>query len=201
MLTLTLAAGRAVVANAQPAMTEFYDRDYGYIFQHPPGWEVRELPEGQGEKAIRVVLQSPNGGSFVVVVEKLPKPVTRDEFGANPDRVALVDRMMDQTIAQIYTSISRDIKADKMKVGDRRDLSNDTGVKFYISTLHSMEKGNAIIVAGIHVIPFSGPHMINFVMTTLWDPAAEKNNETLMAVFNSFRLIGEKNAKESSPKP
>jgi hypothetical protein len=55
-----------------------------------------------------------------------------------------------------------------------------------------MKNGRPIIVAGIHAIPFAKNYRIDFIMTAFWDRAAEKPNETLKAVFNSFHLIGEK---------
>jgi hypothetical protein len=89
--------------------------------------------------------------------------------------------MMQQTIAQIYQSIAEGIKAVRMKVGDRRDLSNEFGIKFYIATFHTMKDGKPIIVAGIHALPFNRDYSVNFTMTTFYEAAAtagERNAHT-----------------------
>ena len=88
-----------------------------------------------------------------------------------------------------------------MKVGERRDLSNEFGIKFYIATLNEMKDGKPIIVAGIHAFPFNKNYSINFTMTTFYDPAAIQENQRLTDVFNSFRLIGEPQAGNGPPKP
>jgi hypothetical protein len=184
-----------IVASSAPSadqieVREFYDKEYGYEFQYPGSWKIRPLPEGQANKAVRVMLQEANAGSFTVVIDKT-KRLKKSDFIDPPERTRRVDEMMQQTIAQIYRSISAGIKAVDMKVGERRDLSNEFGVKFYIATLHTMKEGKPIIVAGIHSFPFDKDYSINFTMTTFWDPAATQENETMTGVFNSFRLRGE----------
>jgi hypothetical protein len=184
-----------IVASSAPSadqieVREFYDKEYGYEFQYPGSWKIRPLPEGQANKAVRVMLQGANAGSFTVVIDKT-KRLKKSDFIDPPERTRRVDEMMQQTIAQIYRSISAGIKAVDMKVGERRDLSNEFGVKFYIATLHTMKEGKPIIVAGIHSFPFDKDYSINFTMTTFWDPAAAQENETMTGVFNSFRLRGE----------
>ena len=179
-------------AHAQQGVKQYWDKDYGYEFGYPAGWALQEFPEGEANRDMRVLLQGPNGSSFMVVVEKLPKPFSREEFEANPDKRGTVEKLMQQTVADVYATVSRNLKAGAMKVGARTDLSTELGIKYYISTLHSMKRGRPIIVAGIHEIPFSKNYRIDFIMTAFWDKAAEKQNEMLKAVFNSFHLIGEK---------
>jgi hypothetical protein len=87
-----------------------------------------------------------------------------------------------------------------MKVGERRDLSNEFGIKFYIATLNEMKNGKPIIVAGIHAFPFNKDYSVNFTMTTFYDPAATQENQRLTDVFNSFRLIGEPQTDNSAAK-
>lgn len=190
LLFLSYAAG-AYGADAGSRMQQFVDNEYGYVFQYPETWKLRKLPEGGAHKEIRLMLQGPNSSSFMVVVEKSDKTFTKRDFESNAGRQALVEQMMQQTIDQVYKTISKDIQATDMKVGERRDVSNEAAAKFYISTLHTLKTGKAIIVAGIHAVPFSKNHMINFVMTTPWDASAKTENEILTAVFNSFRLVGE----------
>jgi hypothetical protein len=181
----------AGVAQAQEHVKEYWDKEYGYEFSYPAGWALQEFPEGQANRDMRVLLQGPNGSSFMVVVEKLPKPLTREEFDANPDKHKAVEKLIQQSIADVYATVSRNLKAAEMKVGTVTDLSTETGVKYYISTLHLMKSGRPIIVAGIHAIPFSQNYRIDFIMTTFWDKAAEKHNDVLKTVFNSFHLVGE----------
>jgi hypothetical protein len=181
----------AGMAQAQGRVKEYWDKEYGYEFSYPAGWALQEFPEGQANRDMRVLLQGPNGSSFMVVVEKLPKLLTREEFDANPDKHGTVEKLIQQSIADVYATVSRNLKAAEMKVGTVTDLSTETGIKYYISTLHMMKSGRPIIVAGIHAIPFSKNYRVDFIMTTFWDKAAEKHNDTLKAVFNSFHVVGE----------
>jgi hypothetical protein len=177
--------------HAQNNLQEYLDREYGYSFQYPATWKVHKLPEGAANKDVRVRLNGPNGSSFTVVIDRMGKNRSRAEFEADPNRTKRVEELIQQTMAQVYQSISTNIKADEMTVGERRDLTNDIGIKFYISTLHTRKTGNPIIVAGIHSHPFSKSYSLNFVMTAFWDRTATKENETMTAVFNSFRLLHE----------
>ena len=181
----------AGIARGQEPLKGYWDKEYGYEFSYPSGWTLEEFPEGQANRDMRVLLQGPNGSSFMVVVEKLPKPVTREEFDASPDKHGAVEKLIQQSIADVYTTVSRNLKATEMKVGTVTDLSTEQGIKYYISTLHMMKRGRPIIVAGIHDIPFSQNHRIDFIMTTFWNKAAEKQNDTLKTVFNSFHMVGD----------
>ena len=180
---------------------EYYDRAYGYVFNYPSSWKLQRLPEGDANKDIRLLLQGPNGSSFMVVVDKTKNTLKKSDFENDSERTQRVGEMMQQTIAQIYQSIAEGIKAVSMKVGDRRDLSNEFGIKFYIATFHTMKDGKPIIVAGIHALPFNKDYAVNFTMTTFYEPAATRENEMLTQVFNSFRLIGEPETGISAAKP
>ena len=187
-------------ANAQQAVQDYYDRDYGYVFQYPASWKLQQLPEGDANKDIRLLLQGPEGNSFMVVVEKRKTILKKSDFENGSERTERVAAMMQQTVTEIYQSISEGIKALNMKVGERHDLSNEFGIKFYIATLNEMKNGKPIIVAGIHAFPFTKDYSVNFTMTAFYDPAATQENERLAEVFNSFRLIGEPQGG-SAPKP
>jgi hypothetical protein len=178
-------------ASAQTTVQEYYDRDYGYVFQYPASWKLQTLPEGDANKDIRLFLQGTEGSSFMVVVDKTKTTLKKSDFEDGSDRTQRINAMMQQTIAQIYQSISESIKAVNMKVGERSDISNEFGIKFYIATLNEMKNGKPIIVAGIHAFPFGKDYSVNFTMTTFYDPAATQENQRLTDVFNSFRLIGE----------
>jgi hypothetical protein len=184
-----------MLAIFQPAhgqsVREYNDREYGYSFKHPTTWKLQPMPEGEANKDIRVMLQGPNSSSFMVIVDSTQKTLKKTDFENPADRTQRVGEMMQQTIAQIYRTISANIKALDMKVGERRDLSNSAGVKYYVATFHTMKAGKPIIVAGIHAFPFDKDYSINFTLTSFWDPAATQENEMLTEVFNSFRLMGE----------
>jgi len=188
-------------ASAQGGLEEYFDRDYGYVFQYPAGWKLQTLPEGDADRDMRLVLQDTEGTSFMVVVDKTKAVLKKTDIENSTEQTQRVSAMMEQTIKQIYQSISESIKAVNMKVGERRDLSNEFGIKFYIATLNEMKDGKPIIVAGIHAFPFNKDYSINFTMTTFYDPAATQENQRLTDVFNSFRLIGEPQAGNSPPKP
>ena len=188
-------------ASAQGGLEEYFDRDYGYVFQYPASWKLQTLPEGDADRNMRVLLQGSEGTSFMVVVDKTKTVRKKTDFENTAEQTQRVGAMMEQTITQIYQSISENIKAVNMKVGERRDLSNEFGIKFYIATLNEMKNGKPIIVAGIHAFPFNKNYSINFTMTTFYDPAATQENQRLTDVFNSFRLIGEPQAGNGPPKP
>jgi hypothetical protein len=181
-------------------LQEYYDRDYGYVFEYPASWKLQRLPEGDANRDIRLLLQGKEGSSFMVVVDKTRTILKKTDFENDSERTQRVGAMMQQTITQIYQSISEGIKAVNMKVGERRDISNEFGVKFYIATLNEMKNGKPIIVAGIHAFPFNKDYSVNFTMTTFYDPAATQENQRLTEVFNSFRLIGEPQAGNSAAK-
>lgn len=200
-LLVVLLVGIFDFASGQRGVEEYYDAEYGYSFKYPSGWHVQNMAEGGDNKDIRVMLRGPNGSSFMVVVEKAEKVLTKTVFEDEPARIRRVSEMIQQTIAQVYQAISENIRAVKMTIGERRDLSNDVGIKFYIATLHTMKNGKPIIVAGIHSFPFSKDYAINFTMTAFWDSNATKENETLTTVFNSFHLLGEPSPGEGVAKP
>ena len=192
---------RVIPATAQTNIEQFLDAEYEYSFQYPSNWPIRKMPEGEANKEVRVALQGPNGSSFTVIVEKTTKKTTKEEFQASPQAKEVVEAMMSDTIEQIYRTISRNIKATSMTVGERRDLSNDSGVKFYLSTLHTVAKGKSIIVAGIHAFPFTKDYAVNFLMTAFADKTAKAEIGALTFVFNSFRLSSEPGATETGPGP
>lgn len=186
-----LLTAAASVAQEQPKVEEFRDSVYGYTFRYPADWELQKLPEGDATKEMRVALRGAAGSSFTVVVAKGGKKLSQVEFESGPKRAELLDDMMRQTIKEIYRGITKNLGAEDMKMGERRDLSNSAGVKFYISTLNMMKAGKPVIVAGIHAFPYAKSYSINFMMTAFLDPKATKENELLTAVFNSFHLLGE----------
>ncbi len=201
ILLVVLLLVKSSPVHAQMDLKEYYDNDYGYVFNYPAGWKLQSMPEGNANRDIRLMLQGPNGSDFMVVVDKTKQTLRKTDFEDESDRTRQVDQMIQQTIVQIYQVISDSIKAVNMKVGERRDLSNDFGIKFYIATLNTMKGGKPIIVAGIHAFPFNKDYSINFTMTTFWDPAAKQDNEMFTQVFNSFHLMGEPQTVSGATKP
>lgn len=194
-------AAEAAPPPPREKMEEFSDADYGYSFRYPSGWPIQKLPEGAADKQMRVRLLGPNGSSFMVIMDKADQTITKEEFQAGTQGKEIVDRMMTDTIEQIYKGISHNIKASKMTVGERVDLSNDAGIKFYVSTLHTVANGKSIIVAGIHALPFSKDYTLSFLMTAFTDKTAKEEINTLIQVFNSFHLSNEPGGTESRPEP
>jgi hypothetical protein len=166
---------------------EFKDDTYAFRFLYPADWQLEPLPEGDKNPAMRVRLRGPAGSSFMVIVEKTGQPLSRLEFHADPKAEKRVETMMRQTLEQTYHSISKNLGALSMKTGERRNLSDDNAVKFYLATLHTMKTGNPIVVAGTHVYPFSKDYSVNFIMTAFHRGIAEEN-QALTGVFNSFRM-------------
>jgi hypothetical protein len=106
----------------------------------------------------------------------------------SPQAKKKVETMMRQTLEQTYHAISKNLGAVSMKTGERLNLSDETAVKFYLATLHSMKTGNPVVVAGTHVYPFSKDYSVNFIMMAFHRGNAAET-QMLTAVFNSFRII------------
>jgi hypothetical protein len=191
----------ATVALAQTKIEEFYDKDYGYSFRYPAGWRLQNLPEGEANRDIRAMLQGPSGSSFMAIMEKNSAKNAGKEDAATEERKARVEALMSHTIEQVYKTVAANIKAVAMTVGERRDISNGVAIKFYISTRHQMPDGKLIIVAGIHSYPFGKDYAVSFIMTAFSEGTTGKEQETLIGVFNSFRLLGERPAADESIKP
>jgi hypothetical protein len=176
-------------AQEQPTIAEYRDPEYAYSFQYPAHWKLKKLPEGAANDDIRVSLQTPGGDSFMVIVEKRGQNPTKAEFNSDPKRSARVDKLIDETTEEIYRIVARNLGAVETEFGEKTDLSNDAAIKFYVSSLNKMKAGEPIIVAGIHLYPFSKPYSISFMMTAFFNPGAEKENAVMRAVFNSFQLV------------
>jgi len=195
-----LALFAATVALAQPKLEEFYDKDFGFSFQYPAGWRMQNLPEGEANRDIRAMLLGPSGSSFMAIMEKSgARNAGKDD--AAKERTVRVEALMSRTIEQVYNTVAANIKAVAMTVGERRDISNGVAIKFYISTLHQMPNGKPIIVAGIHSYPFGKDYAVSFIMTAFSEATTGKEQETLIGVFNSFRLLGKRPAADESVKP
>lgn len=177
---------------AEQRIVEYTDNEYDFAFQFASDWKMQKVP-GKGEMGeVRVLVKGARANSAMAVVGIVGNTVTKKQFNDNPNRNVLVEQMIDFTIEQTYKKMSREIKAKKMIVSEKKEISSEAGIKFYISTLHSLGEGIPFLVCGIHVIPFGRGYIINFVMTTIADKSAKKKNEVFTKVLNSFHLIGEK---------
>ena len=202
MLVLFLMAPWVGIVGAQepPRIAEYRDPEYAYSFQYPAHWKLKKLPEGAANDEVRVSLQTPGGDSFMVIVEKRRQNPTKAEFHSEAERDSRVNKLIDETTQEIYRTIARNLGAVETQFGEKTDLSNDAAIKFYVSSLNKMKVGEPIIVAGIHLYPFSKPYSISFMMTAFFNPGAEKENALMRAVFNSFQLL-EPAQPSSGPAP
>ncbi len=137
----------------------------------------------------------------MAIVEKNGAKNVEKADAAAEQRKARVEALMSQTIEQVYKTVAANIKAVAMIVGERRDISNGVAIKFYISTRDLMPDGRPIIVAGIHSFPFGKDYAVSFIMSAFQQSTPTKEQETLIAVFNSFRLLGEPPAARGTVAP
>jgi hypothetical protein len=175
-------------AQEKGKLKEFRDDQYLFRFLYPADWKLEPLPEGEKNPAMRARLLGPSGSSFVAIVEKTSQPLSKLELQPGPQAKKRVETMMRQTLEQTYHAISKNLGAVSMKTGERLNLTDETAVKFYLATLHSMKTGNPVVVAGTHIYPFSKDYSVNFIMMAFHRGNAAEN-QVLTAVFNSFRMI------------
>jgi hypothetical protein len=187
LLIFAFAAGYGA-AQEPGQLSEFRDQRFGYHFLYPSEWKLEKLPEGETNPGMRVRLHGPSGSSFVVIIERTAQPLSKLDFHADPKARKRVEAMMRQTLDQTYRAISKSLGAVSMKTGERRDLSDEHGIKFYLATLNQMKTGSPVIVAGTHTYPFFKDYSINFLMTAYHRGDAAES-ALLTAVFNSFRML------------
>ena len=187
LLLVALAVGHGS-AQERGTLSEFRDEEFGYRFLYPVEWKLDSLPEGEANPGMRVRLRGPAGSSFVVIIERTGQPLSKLEFQADRNAGKRVEAMMRQTLDQTYRAISKSLGALAMKTGEKRNLSDDYAVKYYLATLNQMKTGRPVIVAGTHAYPFSKDYSVNFIMTAFHRGNAPEN-QLLTTVFNSFRML------------
>jgi hypothetical protein len=187
LFLLAVAASYGLAQDRGP-LREFLDEEFGYRFLFPADWKLERLPEGEANPGMRVRLQGPGGSSFVVIVERTGQPLSKVEFEADRKADKRVEAMMRQTLEQTYRTISKSLGALDMKIGERRNLTDDNAIKYYLATLNRMKTGSPVIVAGTHAYPFFKDYSINFIMTAFQRGNAAEI-QILTAVFNSFALL------------
>jgi len=181
-------AGGYAAAEEGGTLREFRDEEFGYRFVYPVEWKLDSLPEGEANPGMRVRLRGPAGSSFVVIIERTGQPLSKLEFQADRNAGKRVEAMMRQTMDQTYRAISKSLGALAMKTGEKRNLSDDYAVKYYLATLNQMRTGSPVVVAGTHAYPFSKDYSVNFIMTAFHRGNAAEN-QLLTTVFNSFRML------------
>lgn len=177
--------------SSRQKIAEYTDNDYDYVFQFPTDWKMKKAPEVGDSGEIRVLLQGPIC-TVSATISKIGTVVTAKQFKDHPNRDKIAESMMNLTVEEVYKKASKEVHATRMVVAEKEMLPSDSGIKFYISTLHfAGEKNVPMGLAGIHLYPFNKDYLINFVMGTPLKDAKEEN-ETCDKVFNSFHLVGEK---------
>jgi hypothetical protein len=187
LLLVALAVGYGS-AQERGTLSEFRDEEFDYRFLYPVEWKLDSLPEGEANPGMRVRLRGPAGSSFVVIIERTGQPLSKLEFQADRNAGKRVEAMMRQTLDQTYRAISKSLGALAMKTGEKRNLSDDYAVKYYLATLHQLKTGSPVVVAGTHAYPFSKDYSVNFIMTAFHRGNAAEN-QLLTTVFNSFRML------------
>jgi len=193
-----------LIVGAHPAPTdarimEYTDNEYNYTFKFPSDWTEKEVVEQEESGEVRVLLQGPRASSIMVLVNPLGKgrKISKEHFNSIPNRNSFVNQMISFTVDQIYRTTSKKMNASKMILIERQIRPSESGIKFYISTLHFVNDV-PLGLAGIHTIPFGQDHVIGFVMSSILDSRTMEDNETFKYIFNSFRLIDEEPSLPSS---
>jgi hypothetical protein len=178
---------------------EYTDNEYNYTFKFPSDWTEKEVVEQDELGEVRVLLQGPRASSIMVLVNTLGKgrKISKEHYNSIPNRNSFVNQMINFTVDQIYRTTSKKMNASKMIVVERQIRPSESGIKFYISTLHFINDV-PLGLAGIHTIPFGQDHVIGFVMSSILDSRTMEDNETFKHIFNSFRLIDEAPTPPSS---
>lgn len=169
--------------------TEYNDNDYGYAFQYPVDWKIVKAPEGNKFGEMRVLLQGSNC-SISASVSKLGKSLTKRQLEDHPSRNQIAENLMNSVIEQLYRKASKGVGAPQMVVVEKKVLPLDSGIEFYISTLHFMgEKNSTTDMVGMHYYPFNKNYLIHFVLVMSRNTETNQENDTCINVLNSFRLV------------
>ena len=187
VLLATLAAWPAL-ARADASTTEYADPKYRFTFRFPADWQREKAPTpGEGGE-VRLAAKSAAGSIFVLaIVSPVGAAITREEFERRPDRDALVDELIQRTLGQVYSKMSRDLSASRLVVDETRRRASDTGIGFSIHTTHTTPEG-ATTVEGTHVFPFGVPYVITLLVVARGTAAAPTEVETRRRLLDSLRV-------------
>jgi hypothetical protein len=179
---------------AQAPPVEYVDKEFDFAFQVPKDCKFDKLPTHGGPmQSMRVLVRHPDKPMYVMAtVTQLGKSVTKRRFDSSPSSSSIVDGMMELSVEEVYKRTSKEIGAERMIVSEKQALKSDAGIKFQISTLHYKD-GVPLVVAGVHVIPFTKSYMVAFVMVIpVTQGTKTPETEVLTQVFNSFHILGER---------
>ena len=180
--------GLTLDSHGQVPVSSYLDDEYHYGFRYPTSWQLTELPEGPAHRLSRVLLRGPGGSLFTVNIVPLDKKTSQLEFQSHGDNAEIIKQLGQQTIEGIYRPISQNLRARELKIGETVNLSNAEAIQYSLSTLNQMAKGDPVVAAGIHVLPFGKDYRIDFTMIARLNRSAEEDNQLMTAVFNSFRF-------------
>lgn len=181
--------------NGDTSITEYIDKEYGYAFLYPSNWKMLQSQVKNESGEMRVLMISPDGTTLTTAIGNVGTSITKDKYMNNNNKKEVMDKLINLTVDSVYKKASKQMGATRMEVGEKREIPSEIGVKYYISTLHFIEKEGVeypIVMAGIHVIPFGKEYIIGFAMSSTLDAKAVDKNEVFKKVFNSFHMIGEK---------
>jgi len=187
VLLAALAAWPAL-ARADASTTEYADAQYQFTFRFPADWQREKVPTpGEGGE-VRLAAKSPARPIFVLaIVGPIGPAITREEFERRPDRDALVDELIQRTLGQVYSKMSRDLSASRLVVDETHRRASDRGIGFSIHTTHTTPEG-ATTVEGTHVFPFGEPYVITLLVVARGAAAAPAEVETRRRLLDSLRV-------------
>lgn len=171
---------------------EYEDNQYDFAFQFPQDWKLQKTPTANEYGEIRAIVKHPTRPVYAeVIVNKVGKVVTKEQYESNPNRDAIVSAFMEFTVDQIYKKTSRDIGADRLVVAKKEIMPSSVGIEFYISTMQ-VKDDVPITVFGIHAVPFDKPYMLAFIVVSPLDKTKIADNDAVTKMFNSFHVMGER---------
>jgi hypothetical protein len=187
VLLASLAAWPALTG-ADGATTGYADPQYRFTFRYPAGWQREQVPTpGEGGE-VRFAARSTARPIFVLaIVTPVGSAITREEFERRPDRDALVDELIRQSVGQVYAKMSRDLSATRFVVDETQRQASDTGIGFSIHTTHTTPEGTTT-VAGAHVVPFGEPYAITVMVVERFAGATPPEPETRRRLLDSLQV-------------
>lgn len=192
LLSVLVATAWPLRSMAEAPPMEYVDHQYQFAFQFPRDWKIEKISSPGEASAVRAIIAHPVKPMRVTaMVSHIGKTITKQQFESSPIRDAAVEAMMGLSVEQVYKKTSQAIGAERMIVVGKQVWPSDAGIKFYISTAHTI--GNAgILAVGVHLVPFEKPYMVTFMMITPGDQTATQDSETMTRILSSFHILGER---------
>jgi hypothetical protein len=183
-----VAFGWPVLARGDTPRQEYVDPQYHFAFQYPSDWtlDTRTQPGKGGEMRV-AVRDAQSSARAVASVGQVGRTLTKAQLDAAPERERIVQGLIDMAIKEIYTRASEALHGKQMVVANKQVLPSDDGVMFHVSTLQTIGE-DQIVIAGMHLIPFTQSHMISFIMMSPFK-VAPAQQQAINAVLKSFRFV------------